>query len=65
VTISYEERLDLEEFSLPHIRDSLGITAWSSLVAQALSQYTSSEQPDSFEPLTVSSVETPGVSRRS
>jgi hypothetical protein len=49
VTISYEERLDLEEFSLPHIRDSLGITAWSSLVAQALSQYTSSEQPDSFD----------------
>jgi len=49
VAISYDERLDLEEFSLPHIRESLGITAWSSIVAQALSEYTSSEQPESFD----------------
>lgn len=49
VEISFDERLDLEEFLLPHIRDSLGITAWSSIVAQALSQYTGSEQPDSFD----------------
>lgn len=49
VAISYDERFDLEEFSLPHIRESLGITAWSSIVAQALTECTSSEQPESFD----------------
>ena len=48
VAISYDERLDLEEFALPHIQGALRLTAWSSIVAEGLSEYASSEQPESF-----------------
>lgn len=51
VATNYDSPLDLEEFALPELAGTERLTAWSSIVGQALTEYTSEESSCTGRPL--------------